>query len=69
MCLSILRADSWKPNSKISEVLKFALQLMREPDPDDAVEQGIAAEFKEKRGEWEKTAKRWTKEYAVDSKS
>ena len=68
MCLGLLRPDSWKPNSKIADVLRFALQLLHEPDPDDAIEQGIAAEYKERRGEWEKTAKHWTKEYATEKK-
>jgi ubiquitin-protein ligase len=51
MCLGILRSDEWKPSSKIADVLRFANQLLVEPNPDDAVEQSIAHEYKEQRQE------------------
>ena len=64
MCLGILRPEEWKPATKLLDVLLFTQQVVREPNADDAVEQGIASEFKERRGEWEKTAKEWTRRYA-----
>jgi len=64
MCLGMLRADEWKPSSKIEAVLAFAKELLKEPQPDDAVEQGIAREYKDSRKEFLKTAKAWTKQYA-----
>ena len=63
-CLGLLRPEAWKPATKCADVLRFARQLLQEPNPEDAVEQGIAAEFKERRPEWEKTARDWTKKYA-----
>ena len=64
MCLGMLRADEWKPSSKIDAVLSFAQALLSEPQPDDAVEGGIAREYKENKKEFIKTAKAWTKQYA-----
>ncbi|KAL2043928.1 hypothetical protein N7G274_003448 [Stereocaulon virgatum] len=64
MCLGMLRADEWKPSSKIDAVLGFARRLLSEPQPDDAVEGGIAREFKENKKEFIKNAKAWTKQYA-----
>ena len=64
MCLGMLRADEWKPSSKIDAVLSFARTLLLEPQPDDAVEGGIAREYKENKKEFIKNAKAWTKQYA-----
>lgn len=67
MCLGMLRADEWKPSSKIAAVLEFARGLLVEPLPDDAVEAGIGQLYKEDRKEWVKRAKGWTKQYASKS--
>ena len=64
MCLGLLRPDEWKPSSKLDSVLEFARGLLIEPQPDDAVEQGIAREYKENKKEYVKTAKAWVKQYA-----
>ena len=64
MCLGLLRSDEWKPSSKLDAVLEFARGLLIEPQPDDAVEQGIAREYKENKKEFVKTAKTWVKQYA-----
>ncbi|KAL9102203.1 MAG: hypothetical protein Q9163_002628 [Psora crenata] len=64
MCIGLLRPDEWKPSSKIDAVLAFARELLKEPQPDDAVEQGIAREYKDNRKEFLKTAKVWVKQYA-----
>ncbi|KAF2761311.1 putative ubiquitin conjugating enzyme [Pseudovirgaria hyperparasitica] len=64
MCLGMLRSDEWKPPNKILAVLNMARNLLVEPNPDDAVETGIAEQYKSNRKEFEKTAKDWTKKYA-----
>lgn len=64
MCLGILRSDSWKPSCKITSILEMARGLLLQPNPDDAVENSIAEEYKNKRSVFEKTAKEWTKQYA-----
>lgn len=64
MCLGILKPEEWKPATKLMDVLYFTMNVVREPNPDDAVEANIAAEYKEKRSTWEKNARDWTKKYA-----
>ncbi|KAJ5384562.1 hypothetical protein N7517_002473 [Penicillium concentricum] len=64
MCLGMLRADEWKPSSKIAAVLQFARQLLAEPMPDDAVEGRIAEQYKNDRVRYEEVAREWTRKYA-----
>jgi len=68
MCLGLLRPDEWKPSCKIADVLRFARQLLLEPNADDAVEQGIGKEYRDERSKWEKTARDWTQRHAKRSK-
>lgn len=65
MCLGMLKPEEWKPPTKIAAVLDFARQLLREPNPDDAVEGRIAEELRRDRGAWEKEAREWTTRYAM----
>lgn len=65
VCIGILRADEWKPSTRINSVLIVARDLLREPLADDAVEARIADEFRNDRAAWEKEAREWTKRYAV----
>ena len=60
----MLRPEEWKPSEKIERVLVFARGLLSEPLPDDAVELGIAREYKDNRKEFLKTAKIWVKNHA-----
>ncbi|KAF3923150.1 hypothetical protein ABW20_dc0108230 [Dactylellina cionopaga] len=64
MCLGILRADSWKPSCKISQVLEMAAGLLQEPNIDDPVETGIAEEYKTNYEQFAKNAREWTRKYA-----
>ncbi|KAF9893110.1 hypothetical protein FE257_012521 [Aspergillus nanangensis] len=66
MCLGMLRADEWKPSSRISAVLQFARQLLAEPMPDDAVEARIADTYKNNRSHYEEVARDWTRKYATE---
>ncbi|GAB1193294.1 hypothetical protein APSETT444_002497 [Aspergillus pseudonomiae] len=65
MCLGMLRADEWKPSSKIAAVLEFARQLLVEPMPDDAVEGRIAEQYKNDRARYDEIAREWTRKYAM----
>ncbi|KAL3482344.1 ubiquitin-conjugating enzyme/RWD-like protein [Aspergillus californicus] len=65
MCLGMLKADEWKPSSKLVAVLQFARSLMEEPMPDDAVEGRIAEQFREDRKRYEEVAREWTRKYAT----
>ncbi|KAK5118139.1 hypothetical protein LTR62_004186 [Meristemomyces frigidus] len=64
MCLGMLRADEWKPPNKIADVLKLVRTVLASPQPDDAVEQGIAEQYKNNRKEFDKIAKDWVNKYA-----
>ncbi|KAK3620327.1 hypothetical protein LTR56_005729 [Elasticomyces elasticus] len=64
MCLGMLRPDEWKPPNKIADVLKLVRTVLAAPQPDDAVEQGIADQYKNDRKAFEKTAKDWVSKYA-----
>lgn len=64
MCLGLLKPDQWKPSSKLNTVFVFVRQILMEPVPDDAVEQEIAAVYKNDRKKFDKNAKEWVKKYA-----
>lgn len=64
MCLGLLRPDTWKPSSRVKDVLVFARGLLEEPELEGAVEGGIAREVREERGEWEGKAREWVERYA-----
>ncbi|KAI9699895.1 MAG: hypothetical protein M1820_006957 [Bogoriella megaspora] len=64
MCLGMLRSDEWKPPNKLSAVLTYARNLLVEPNPEDAVEGGIAEQYRNDRKGFEKVAKEWVKKYA-----
>lgn len=56
------------PSSKIATVLDFAKGLLLFPQPDNAVEGGIAQEFLHSREEFDKNAEAWTKRHAAKAK-
>jgi ubiquitin-protein ligase len=64
MCLGMLRPDEWKPPNKIVDVLKLVRTVLAAPQPDDAVEAGIADQFKTNRREFDKVAREWVAKYA-----
>ena len=64
MCLGMLRADEWKPPNKIADVLKLVRAVLSAPQPEDAVETGIADEFRNNRKAFDKNAQEWVKKYA-----
>ena len=68
MCLGLLRDSEWKPSTKMNNVLEFIRQLLREPNPDDAVEAKIADQYRGDRPAYEKEAREWTKRYATGKK-
>ena len=64
MCLGIVRPDEWKPPNRIAAVLAMTRSLLIEPNPDDAVEAGVAEQYKRDREAFGKTAREWVKRYA-----
>ncbi|KAL5340116.1 ubiquitin-conjugating enzyme/RWD-like protein [Aspergillus crustosus] len=68
MCLGMLKADEWKPSSKLVAVLQFARSLLGEPMPDDAVEGRIAEQYRDDKKRYEEVAREWTRKYAEEEK-
>jgi ubiquitin-protein ligase len=64
ICLSILKAENWKPASRIRGVLEAVRNLLIEPQPDDPLEARIADEYKNDRASFEKSAKQYVERYA-----
>ncbi|KAF2226409.1 ubiquitin-conjugating enzyme/RWD-like protein [Elsinoe ampelina] len=64
ICLGMLRSDQWKPPNKIVDVLKLVKTILEEPQPDDAVEAGIADQYKRDYKGFEKVAREWVGKYA-----
>jgi ubiquitin-conjugating enzyme E2 D/E len=68
ICLAILKAENWKPASRVRAVLEAVRQLLVEPNPDDPLEPRIADEFRSNRPEFEKNVKSYVSRYAKSSK-
>ncbi|KAH8912656.1 ubiquitin-conjugating enzyme [Coniochaeta sp. PMI_546] len=64
ICLGVLKAENWKPASKLLGVLEAVRGLLVEPMPDDPLEARIAEEYKNDRKEFEKNAKAYVARYA-----
>lgn len=64
MCLGMLKPEEWKPPNKIKDVLAMVRVLLIKPEPDDAVEAGIADAYKNDYKNFEKAAKEWVGKYA-----
>ena len=64
ICLSLLK-DEWTSDKTVSTIIMAIAQLLKEPQPDNALVAGIAAQFKEDLAKYEKTAKNWTERFAM----
>lgn len=64
-CTDILTTEGWSPQLKLSNVLMTVREILREPNPDNPLEAEIANQYKSDRNAFNKTAKDWTKKYAL----
>eukprot|EP00484_Ammonia_sp_Unknown_P023920 CAMPEP_0197036890 /NCGR_PEP_ID=MMETSP1384-20130603/14251_1 /TAXON_ID=29189 /ORGANISM="Ammonia sp." /LENGTH=154 /DNA_ID=CAMNT_0042467117 /DNA_START=103 /DNA_END=567 /DNA_ORIENTATION=- len=65
ICLSILKPANWSPALTIPKVCLSIQSLLQEPNPDDPLDNKVAAVWKSNLPAAEKTAKEWTQIYAV----
>jgi len=65
ICLGALKAENWKPSTKIAAVLEAVRSLLEEPQPDDPLEERIAEEYRSNREEWRKNVKTYVDKYAM----
>ncbi|GAA6063442.1 hypothetical protein JCM10212_005615 [Sporobolomyces blumeae] len=61
ICMGLLKAEAWKPSTKIEQILRALVQLLQEPNPDDALVASIAEVYNADRSAFNKTAQEWVK--------
>lgn len=64
ICMGPLKAENWKPASRLRTVLEAVRQLLVEPQPDDPLEPRIADQYKTERKDFDKTARHYVTQYA-----
>ncbi|KAH8162945.1 hypothetical protein CIB48_g5303 [Xylaria polymorpha] len=67
ICLGLLKAENWKPASRVRAVLEAVRHLLVEPNPDDPLEARIADEYRNNRPEFDKNVKSYVARYAKAS--
>jgi len=63
ICADIIN-DNWGPTLNVRHCVVQLLAILGNPNADSPLEEEIASQFRDKPKEFEKTAKRWTKEHA-----
>ncbi|GAA6058302.1 hypothetical protein JCM3770_003727 [Rhodotorula araucariae] len=61
ICIGLLKSEAWKPSTKIEQILRALVQLLQEPNPDDALVASIAEVYNADRAQFNKTAQEWVK--------
>jgi len=64
ICAAILY-DEWQPTLNVAHCLEVLLNMLKSPNADSPLEEEIAVVLRDKPKEFEKTAKQWTKQYAM----
>ncbi|POY74412.1 putative Acid-D-amino-acid ligase [Rhodotorula taiwanensis] len=64
ICMGLLKSEAWKPSTKIEQILRALVQLLQEPNPDDALVASIAEVYNQNRPLFNKTAQEWVQKYA-----
>jgi len=64
ICLDILK-DKWSPALQIDKVCLSIQLLLQAPNPDDPLDNNVAAHWKRDEADAIRMAKEWTRQYAV----
>ncbi|ORZ33475.1 ubiquitin conjugating enzyme [Catenaria anguillulae PL171] len=64
ICLDVLTSE-WSPVLNLKTTLLSIQQLLESPEPDDPQDAVVAAQYRSHRDEFERTAKQWTKVFAM----
>lgn len=64
ICLSMLKANEWKPGIKVVAVLQAIVSLLCHPDMEDGIETSVAQVLRRSPSTYERTAREWTERYA-----
>ncbi|GAA5856866.1 hypothetical protein JCM5353_007303 [Sporobolomyces roseus] len=64
ICMGLLKAEAWKPSTKIEQILRALVQLLQEPNPDDALVASIAEVYNADRAQFNRNAQEWVKKHA-----
>ncbi|GAA5835647.1 hypothetical protein JCM9279_004603 [Rhodotorula babjevae] len=65
ICIGLLKSEAWKPSTKIEQILRALVQLLQEPNPDDALVASIAEVYNTDRAQFTKNAQEWVKKHAT----
>ncbi|TIA75810.1 hypothetical protein E3P88_01275 [Wallemia ichthyophaga] len=57
ICIGLLKSESWKPTTRVTQIFQAILQLLAEPNPDDPLDASIANDYSNNRSDFIKTAK------------
>ncbi|BEJ07353.1 hypothetical protein CcaverHIS641_0406220 [Cutaneotrichosporon cavernicola] len=65
ICIGVLKAEAWKPSTKMASVLLSLYDLVENPNPDDPLVTSIAEQYATDRPAFNKKAAEYTKMYAI----
>ena len=65
ICISILKTDAWKPSTRVLDIVKEIVLLLKNPNPDDPLDTTIAQQFKNDHEAFVRVAREWTLKHAA----
>lgn len=63
ICLGLLE-ETWRPSCTVITVLDYILAFLKEPNPNSALVPELAVQYRDRRQDFEISAKKWTETYA-----
>ncbi|KAL7423121.1 hypothetical protein Q5752_002420 [Cryptotrichosporon argae] len=65
ICIGVLKAEQWKPSTKMSTILLSIYDLIETPNPDDPLVTSIAEQYRSDRKAYDKRAQEYASKYAT----